>query len=195
MEVDDAGYWQRSLEGDGDSFGLLFDRHRDRVFRHAKRLAESTADAEDVTAAAFLELWRRRRAVRLVNGSVLPWLLVTTTNLWRNQRRASRRYRNFLSRLPREIHADSAETALDRDPFETTDVRLGAALRALSTQDQHLFTLVALEGYSIADAAAVLQVSPSAAKTRLHRARQRLRADLAGEAASAPHTLAIRGES
>lgn len=78
----------------------LFDRHRDRVFGHACRLVESRYDAEDVTASAFLELWRRRGDVRLVEGSVLPWLLVTTGNVARNSRRGTRRYRQFLSRLP-----------------------------------------------------------------------------------------------
>ncbi|WP_396133584.1 RNA polymerase sigma factor [Arthrobacter sp. 1088] len=45
-------------------------------------------DAEDATAAAFLELWRRREGVRLVDGSILPWLLVTTTNTARNLQRS-----------------------------------------------------------------------------------------------------------
>ncbi|WP_246019081.1 RNA polymerase sigma factor [Arthrobacter crusticola] len=51
---DDGGLWSRSLAGDGDAFGVLFDRHRDRVYRHAYRLAPNRADAEDVSAAAFL---------------------------------------------------------------------------------------------------------------------------------------------
>jgi DNA-directed RNA polymerase specialized sigma24 family protein len=60
--------WRRSLEGDGEAFGALFDRHRDRVFGHACRLADTRQDAEDVVASAFLELWRRRAEVRLVDG-------------------------------------------------------------------------------------------------------------------------------
>jgi len=177
----DAAQWTRSLEGDGDAFGVLFDRHRDRVFRHACRLVGSRHDAEDVTAVAFLELWRRRRDVRLVDGSVLPWLLVTTSNVARNAQRASRRYRQFLGRLPRQpVASDAADAALDLHPFDGIDQHLGAALRSLSAQDLQLVTLVALEDYSVADAAAVLRLTPSAAKARLHRARHRLRAALGG---------------
>ncbi len=74
----DSTLWGRSLTGDGEAFDVLFDRHRDRVFRHACRLADTRQDAEDAVASAFLELWRCRAKVQLVDGSVLPWLLVTT---------------------------------------------------------------------------------------------------------------------
>jgi RNA polymerase sigma-70 factor (ECF subfamily) len=73
--VGDSGLWSRGVDGNGSAFGELFDIHHDRVFRHAYRLVENRHDAEDVTATAFLELWRRRADVRLVDGSVLPWLL------------------------------------------------------------------------------------------------------------------------
>jgi hypothetical protein len=38
-ETDDAVLWSRSLEGEGEAFGALYDRHRGRVFRHAHRLS------------------------------------------------------------------------------------------------------------------------------------------------------------
>jgi hypothetical protein len=59
VEADDGGLWERSLKGEGEAFGLLFDRHRDRVFRHAYRLSGQRHDAEDIMSTAFLELWRR----------------------------------------------------------------------------------------------------------------------------------------
>lgn len=125
----DSALWDRSLAGDGDAFGVLFDRHRDRVFRHACRLAQTRHDAEDVVAAAFLELWRRRAEVRLVDGSVLPWLLVTSTNLGRNVARGTRRYRQLLERLPRLLdQPDAAEVAFDAHALGV-DGRLRAGLR------------------------------------------------------------------
>lgn len=177
--TDDAGQWARSLDGDDAAFAQLYDRHRDRVFRHAARLVANQHDAEDVLAAAFFELWRRRRDVRLVNGSVLPWLLVTTSNVARNVGRGTRRYRALLDRLPRETTtADVADALLDAHPMETLDPDLAAALHSLGRRDLQLFTLVVLEDYPIADAAALLSLSPGAAKTRLHRARLRLRGQL-----------------
>ncbi|NHB83951.1 hypothetical protein G7085_02790 [Tessaracoccus sp. HDW20] len=93
------------------------------------RLVDRTADAEDAVAVAFLELWRRRDAVRVVQGSVLPWLLVTATHATRNLSRSSRRYRALLDRLPRPAEArDVAETYLDTS-VDGIDPVLAAQLR------------------------------------------------------------------
>lgn len=176
--VTEEALWRRSLDGDGEAFGVLFDRHRDRVYRHACRVTRSRHDAEDVVAAAFLELWRRRGEVRLVERSVLPWLLVTTTNLGRNAARSTRRYRHFLERLPRAAEQpDVADVALGTYALGV-DERLRTGLRALSRADAHLFVLVALEDFPVAVAAEQLGLSVSAARARLHRVRAKLRAQL-----------------
>ncbi len=173
--IDDTTAWHAACAGDGAAFGLLFDRHHARVRRHAARLVVAAADVDDVAASAFLELWRRRASVRLVRGSVLPWLLVTTTNLARNAARSTRRYEAFLSRLPRPDDArDVADDVLDRQ----ADPRLVASLRGLSATDRRLVALVGLDGLALADAAEAVGVSVPAAKSRLHRARARLRAAL-----------------
>lgn len=170
---DERAWWSAATAGDGDAFGRVFDLHHDRVYRHACRLLDVRADAEDVTASAFLELWRRRDSVRLVAGSVLPWLLVTTGNLSRNVRRSTRRYRALLERLPRSsTAADPAEVILGHHPASWDDA-LVTHLRTLSRADLALITLVALEGFTIAEAADALGISLAAAKSRLHRARHR----------------------
>lgn len=179
IDPDDGDLWSRSLAGDGDAFGVLFDRYGGRVYRHAYRLTQNKPDAEDTSAAAFLELWRQRSKVTLVQGSVLPWMLVTTTNCALNLRRATRRYDALLKRLPRTPDAeDAAATYLQSNPLDDVDVQLGRALRALKPVDLQLITLVALEGYDAGAAATILHLSPGTARTRLHRARQRLREEL-----------------
>lgn len=188
----EATLWRESLGGDGRAFGALFDLHQPRVYRHACRLVENAFDAEDVTGAAFLELWRRRESVRLVDGSVLPWLLVTTSNVARNARRSLRRYRAFLDSLPRgAIEPDAAELAF-REGWGGVSPELRAALRALNAQDLALISLVVLEDLPLSQAGAALGLSPSAAKSRLHRARQRLRADLPTSLPSASLALGER---
>jgi|SRR5579863_3581534 len=172
--------WARSVAGDGEAFGLLFDRHRERVWRHACRFAPTRQDAEDLVAAVFLELWRLRHRVLLVGGSVLPWLLTVTTNLGLNAARARRRYRSLLDRLPRaDDEKDAAVVALEARGLGF-DGHLRDELRALTLKDAQLLALVALEGYSVLDAAECLQLSEPAARARLHRVRTRLQKRLRG---------------
>lgn len=78
--VSDEVLWSQVVNGDGDAFGVLFDRHHDRVWRHALKVLSVPHVAEDVTAVVFYEAWRRRADVRVVNDSILPWLLVTANN-------------------------------------------------------------------------------------------------------------------
>ncbi|MEV7997752.1 MULTISPECIES: RNA polymerase sigma factor [Pseudarthrobacter] len=188
IETTDDRLWSRSLQGEGDAFGLLFDRHRDRVFRHAYRLAGDRIDAEDIMSTAFLELWRRREKVRLVERSVLPWLLVTTTNVARNSRRAARRYQGLLKSLPRSEDARHAS-----DIPDTVDRNVALALGTLNATDLRLVSLVVFEEFSLADAAAALGMTAGTAKTRMHRARNRMKAAINRAAGPVP-AAAVEGE-
>jgi RNA polymerase sigma-70 factor (ECF subfamily) len=176
---DEATAWAAVLGNDGDAFVAIFDQHRDRVYRHALRMTANVHDAEDVTAGAFLELWRRQKSVRVVDGSVLPWLLVTTTNLARNLTRGLRRYRALIAALPRADVARSAEdVALEQIEEFRIVAQVRDALSGLSPSDAALITLTTFEHYSPAQAAAALGITDGAARTRLHRARTRMAAAL-----------------
>jgi RNA polymerase sigma factor (sigma-70 family) len=163
----DAADWSAAVAGDGEAFGRIFDRHRARVRRHSARLVDTDADAEDVVAVTFFEAWRRRSAVRITDGSVLPWLLVTATNVSHNARRSARRYRAMLHQLPPARHApDIAER------FDGGEATL--ALRRLSLADRQVLVLCVLEGFSEREAAAALSIATGTVKSRLSRARARL---------------------
>lgn len=170
---DESELWELARHNDGAAFAALFDAHRDRVYRRVLGLVESTHDAEDVTAAAFFELWRRRGTVRLAGGSVLPWLLVTAVNLSRNVHRSTARYRRLLNTLPR----DEAAPGPDLEHLDTRG-RLTASLRRLTPTDSALFVLTVLEDVPLAQAAESLGLKPATARVRLHRARVRLRDEL-----------------
>ena len=177
---DEHAAWIAALDGDSNAFVAIFDLHRDRVYRHALRLTANVHDAEDVTAGAFLELWRRRMSVRVVDQTVLPWLLVTTTNVARNQARALRRYRTLIDALPRvEVSRSAEDEVLERVVARRTVARVREALSELSPADASLISLTAFEDFSPAQVAQVLGISATAARTRLHRARARMATELA----------------
>jgi RNA polymerase sigma-70 factor (ECF subfamily) len=176
---DEAARWDSARAGDPAAFGAIFDLHRNRVFHQALRMAPTIHDAEDVTAATFLEAWRRRQSVRVVDGSVIGWLLVTANYLARNLDRSRRRYRSLLEQMREYEH--------DRDPADEVAVRLDAqsmnghvraALARLSKRDQDIITLCIVQQLTTADAAAVLSVPTGTVKSRLSRAKQRLAADV-----------------
>lgn len=191
VQSEEARLWNRCLNGEGEAFRVLYSRHRDRVFRHAYRLCEDRHEAEDIMATAFLELWRRRAKVRVVEGSMLPWLLVTTTNAARNRRRSALRYRRFLDALPRTDEADGAAQDPAGSAQQVLDQKVARALIALSAEDVHLVSLVVFDEYTIAAAAAVLNLTPGAAKTRMHRARQRMKNALTDEHPTATSTTPV----
>ena len=182
-------WWTRALAGEGEAFGRIFDLHRDRVLRHAFWHLGNRHDAEDATATAFLELWRRRADVRIVDGSVLPWLLVVTGNVCRNLSRGLRRYRSMIAALPRETRheASAEEAALGRASlFDAAEALLATAIRGLPASTRALVALTTMEGYSVSEAAAAVGISVGAAKTRLARARAALRDVLPADVMGAP---------
>ena len=179
---DEATTWGRAREGDGTAFASLFRQHQARVYRRASSMLDSVHDAEDVTAATFFELWRKRRTVRVVDGTVLPWLLVTTVNLARNHRRGAGRYRAVIASLPWEETTDPESTAATNIEVQVLGIRLADAVSRLSPADAALLTLTALDELSISDAAAAVGIKPGAARMRLHRARLRLQTALSDQA-------------
>lgn len=168
VEPTDQTLWRRVIVGDGDSFGVIFDRHRSRVRRHAHGLVPNPEDAEDVVAVVFLEAWRRRGRVRFVDGSALPWLLRTATNIAHNHTRSAPRYSRALARLPAAEHAPDHADAID-------DGAAIAAARSLPLPHQEVIVLCVIEGLSSGEAAHVLGVADGTVRSRLSRAKAQLR--------------------
>ena len=167
--------WTRAVAGDADAFGWIFRIHADRVFGHSLRLTRSAADADDVTALVFLEAWRKRSSVRVVDGSVIGWLLLTANFTARNLSRSLRRQRDALARLPPPIEEDDHAVATgQRLDDETRDRDVREGYRTLSAADQDVLALCVLEGLTLAQAAAVLRIPVGTVKSRLSRAKQRL---------------------
>lgn len=86
--------------------------------------------------------------------------------------------------------SDAADVALAGADVGV-DPRLREALRSLPERDMALLILVAYEDCAVADAAALLGMTPAAAKTRLHRARHRIREQLPDSPAALDRTGAL----
>lgn len=176
MDDDEAGLWDRVRQGDELALAALFDRYEGRLFRQASRLLTHREDAKDAVTVAFFELWRRRASVRLVDGSPLPWLLTTVAHCARNLERSGRRYRALLDRAPvAEPHAVPGHD----------DSGVMAALKRLPEREQAVVVLAVLEGYAEREVAQALGIPTGTVKSRLARAKAKLRDEVALEGARA----------
>ncbi|MFC7546746.1 RNA polymerase sigma factor [Plantactinospora sp. GCM10030261] len=177
MQVTDAVLWTKALEGDPEAFGVLFDRHSKAVYNHCFRLTASWATAEDTTQSTFLITWRKRDQVRLVNDSLLPWLLSVATNAVRDERRSARRWLAALMRLPpeRDAAVEVADLAADRvDDMRRMHTVL-RAVRRLPRAEREALMLCVWSSVSYADAAAVLGITEGSVRARVSKARSRLK--------------------
>jgi RNA polymerase sigma factor (sigma-70 family) len=175
MKPDDSSLWSRARSGDADAFGLLFERHAKAIYNFCFRRTGSWGAAEDLLSIVFLEAWRRRDR-ELPPGKVLPWLYGIATNVVRNRRRSVRRFRRALARVP----APRPELGFESDADGRLDDerRMKDALDLLARlprHEQEVFVLCAWSELSYEDAALALEVPVGTVRSRLSRARRRLR--------------------
>lgn len=181
-QSDDASLWLAATTGTAEAFAVLFDRHRAAVFRKALARTGNPADAEDVVATVFFEAWRKRKKVRIVDGSLRPWLLATATYVCLNHARMIRRHRGALHRLPRyEAQTDHADSVADAIEGADRAARLAAAVRNLVPNEQMLIELSIVEELTPTQISALMDIPIGTVKSRLHRARAKLVKELRGD--------------
>lgn len=181
VEPSDEAIWTDVAVDAGIAFGSLFGKYRNRVFRKAYAAIRNVSDSDDIMASVFLELWKNRLRVHFVDGSLWPWLQNTTTYVTLNHRRACWRYRRNLLRLPSDVveadHAHSAGEAMD---MHSRLLELDATVRELDPRDQEILSMCVLGECTMAEAAAALGIPEGTVKSRLNRAKARMRARLQG---------------
>jgi RNA polymerase sigma factor (sigma-70 family) len=166
----------RVRASDPDAFAALFAAHAQAVYRYAAGLSGNWSAAEEVVSLTFLEAWRLRQTVRPDGGSLRPWLLGIAVNVTRNQARAARRHQAAMSRLPPPPgQADFADELTGRLDDRDRLAAVRAAVHSLPARERDVLICV-WSGLDSAEAAQALGVPEGTVRTRLSRARRRLRA-------------------
>jgi RNA polymerase sigma factor (sigma-70 family) len=180
----DVALWEAAAAGDHDAFGTLFDRHAKAVYNFLLRRTTDWSLAEDLTAAVFLQAWRRHNQVVFDGDSALPWLLGVARLVLRNASRSRTRYQAALCRVRANALAagqgpsDPADVVVGRLDSERQLAELRAAIAALPVRHREVIELCVYAGLDQQAAAIALGVSVGTVKSRLHRARQRLAGNL-----------------
>lgn len=170
------GQRERVRAGDRDAFAELYDEHARAVFNHALRLTGNWSTAEDVTSETFLAAWRTREAVLAEGGPLHPWLLGIATHQAMNSTRGARRRVAFLAGRPAPRPVDDiAELTAGRVDDARRLASARRALRLLTRPEVEVLALCVWSGLSYAEAAEALDVPVGTVRSRLSRARARLR--------------------
>lgn len=176
-QAGDGELWRRAGQGEAECFGVLFDRHCEAVRAFCARRTGSLDAADDLVSIVFLEAWRRRGEVQLVDGAALPWLYGIARRSMQHRWRSALRHRRALSRLDAAPatpdHADEVAGRLDDQRHLA---RLRKALRRLRPAERDVLVLCVWQGLSYAAAATALGVPVGTVRSRLSRARARLEA-------------------
>jgi RNA polymerase sigma-70 factor (ECF subfamily) len=177
-----------AAKGNGTAFEILMRRHNQLLFRAARSILKSDADAEDVVQEAYLRAWRALGSFR-AESKLSTWLV----RIVRNE--ALGRLRQATAQvIPLEAAMNSPEpetqAALtespDRDPEQSllrAQVRgiMEARIDRLPEAYRAVFMLRAVEEMSVEEVAVALELPEATVRTRFFRARGILREDLASE--------------
>lgn len=172
----------RAGRGDEAAFLLLYERHRTPVFRFTCRMLGSPQQAEDVTQECFLQVLRRPDAFRPERASLRTYLCAIARHLVLKHLR--KRGQETVVDDPPEEAAEGGPTPGGRDPLSTvieTEAAeaVRAAVLALPPLQREAVVLFEYQEMSLADIATACEVDVGTVKSRLHRARERLRRSLA----------------
>jgi RNA polymerase sigma-70 factor (ECF subfamily) len=176
---------RRAAAGDRDAFAALVRHYQRPLFSFLGRMGLRQGEAEEVAQEAFLRAWLHLDRYRAEQGAFSTWLYTIARRLALNELdRAERRLVDGAGDAAPDIACDrpGPAQALHR---QQQGAALLAALRQVPAAERSVLALAYVHELSLADVARIEGCSESAIKSRLHRARQRLREALP---ALNPHT-------
>jgi len=173
----DSELYQRTRLGDRSAFGELVERHKDGLVNYLTRLCGSPAQAEDLAQEAFLRLYERGRHYR-EQGKLQAYLFRIATNLFRSQVRREQRWQR-LGRLFFSANGHHSE-AMQQARILQNELgqKLSTALLDLPLRYRAPLVLSFVEGWSHKEIAALMRCQEGTVKSRIHRGRKLLRAQL-----------------
>ena len=162
--------------GPSRALAAAFEEHHQRVFRAAFRVTGSIDDAEDVLQTVFLNMMKRETATGVDLGNdPKSYLCRAAVNAAVDVLRARKRKTAIEPEAEPPQETAGADAELTRRELRR---RLRAALSRLSPRAASIVALRFFEGYGNAEIATILGTSASSIAVTLHRARQRLKAEL-----------------
>ncbi len=162
----------QAILGDAESFGQLYDKYVDKVYRHLYYRVGNATEAEDLSAQVFLKAWNAMKRFKPMGRPFGVWLLSIAHNLLVDHYRAKKDSSSIDDVIiPADDSADPV--ALAEKSFAT--VHLRQAISKLKREQQVVVTMRYIDDMEYSEIAAFLNKSEGAVRVILHRALQSLR--------------------
>jgi RNA polymerase sigma factor (sigma-70 family) len=170
-----------------ERFAVLFDRHAPHIHRYlARRAGRQVAD--DLVAETFLTAFAKRDRYDLGYSDARPWLYGIATNLvGQHHRDEARQYRIMQRAVAEPDVPDHADRVAAGVTAQATRARLDGALAGLPAGDRDVLLLIAWEQLTYQEVSRALAIPAGTVRSRLHRARAKVRQVLAGTDAAATY--------
>lgn len=175
---------QRIGKGDEDAFVQLIERHQNMVVGTVAKMLGNASEAEDISQQVFLRIWKHAKRYK-PTAKFTTYLFTITRNLVFNEIRRRNRRKEVSSdereEVSRQEIADAPQYRPDREMErqELSDL-VDKAIAGLPEQQRMAVVLRRYEHMPYEDIAEVLDLSLSAVKSLLFRARTTLRDSLSG---------------
>jgi RNA polymerase sigma-70 factor (ECF subfamily) len=173
----------RLKAGDPAAFEAIYEAYRPRLFGFLARLSRRRDLAEDLLEETWLRLVSRA-ATLAEDARVGPWLFAVARNLYFSWRRSRAVDSTRTSELdPAWPAPEGGDSPFEEAVRAELERRVEAALARLPLRDREVLLLVAVEGLSPSEAAAACGLPAVTLRARLHRARERLAAEMGSDRA------------
>ena len=177
-EFNEADAIERAKQGDAQAFQALYDKHKRRVYSLCLRMTANTAEAEDLTQEAFLQLYRKIATFR-GESAFSTWLHRLSVNVVLMHLR-----KKSLPVVSLEETTQGGDDDTPKKDFGADDLALAGSIDRLQLQKavedlppgyRTIFVLHDVEGYEHNEIATIVGCSIGNSKSQLHKARMKLR--------------------
>jgi RNA polymerase sigma-70 factor (ECF subfamily) len=181
----------RAQRGDEEAFAAIFEAHKRRVYSLCLRMTGNTAEAEDLTQEAFLQLFRKISTFR-GESAFSTWLHRLAVNVV---------LMHLRKKGLQQISLDEVDTSQDepvKRDYGSDDRRLTGSVERIGLQNaiadlppgyRTVFVLHDVEGYEHNEIAEIMKCSVGNSKSQLHKARMKLRERLRKDRGLEPEPL------
>lgn len=177
--MEDAELVRLCQDGDMMAFQQLFQRHQERVYSVASRMMNNQEDALDMTQEIFLRAYQKIDKFKFTSA-FSTWLYKLATNLCIDELRKRKRKADTVL-LEEAISEADGNTPEENAILKDTQSQVWQAINSLKEKEKAIIILRDIEGVSYKEIAEILGYSLGRVKSRIHEARQKLKAVLETE--------------